>query len=359
MATDQTKFTRIAGLSEKRQLPRLGKIRLGIKVKKAQADSRCKHRPSEESCHYCTYPKEVSYFVVPPEVARVYGEQPTELDVMFPIENEFMVFPQSYKWYVAEGLRCKGNGQTAMRRVADLAKGDRTPLDEKADVSDPNGLVEVGCTCPLLESGECKENANLMVLLPRVSLGGVYQVNTGSVHNIIRINSNIDYVRGVMNGRISLVPLKLIRQEEEVMFESKKRKHYLLQLVLNVNLDEVRQLRENSAMILSRSETLALPAPVEDGPEPTGPAPTEEEPPVASPVAEAPPERGGSLLVDDWITVFEQAQDEATLKSEWSRLTAKGSGLWWRLKGQDQARLIMARDKRKAALKAKPAGATT
>ena len=75
----------------------------------------------------------------------------------------------------------------------------------------------------------------------------------------------------------ALVPLVLTRQQEEIEYEGKKAKHYLLQCTLNANLEEVAKLRENVRMILTQVERLAFPAPVEDGPEPSGSAPIEEE----------------------------------------------------------------------------------
>ncbi len=340
----QTTFSRIKGLSEIRRLPRLGKIRLGIKA--------ISQRGVE-------HPKEVPYFVVPPEVAKVYGEKPLKLDIMFPIEDELMVFPQSYKWYVSQGLRCKGNGMTAKRRMADLANGNRVPLNGEELPKDPNALVEVACPCPLLESGDCRQNANLMVLLPKVSLGGVYQITTGSFHNIVRINSCIDYVRGLV-GHISMVPLSLTRQEEEIQYEGKKAKHYLLQVVLNVNLMEVAQLRENTRMILAQTVRLVLPAPVEDGPEPTGPAPVEQviettavpEPPSPPPQAPSPAGNGKSRF-EDWLILLSEVPTVAEVEKLWSQLTAKGTGLWWSLKGEQQSKLIMTKDKRKTALQAR------
>jgi len=50
------KFTRIKGLSSIRRLPRLGKIRLGIKKVTAKGKE---------------YPSETDYFVCPAEVCRV------------------------------------------------------------------------------------------------------------------------------------------------------------------------------------------------------------------------------------------------------------------------------------------------
>ena len=89
----------IKGLSEIRRLPRIGLIRLGIKKKNAKG---------------MEYPAAVDYFVVPDEVKKVYGEQPRELDIIFPLDEVDDIFPQFYKRYGhSKGLVCKGDGETA------------------------------------------------------------------------------------------------------------------------------------------------------------------------------------------------------------------------------------------------------
>ena len=333
MATD-TKYTRIKGMSDIRRLPRLGKIRLGIK-KIAKSGKE--------------YPAEVEYFVVPPEVARVYGEQPKSLDIMFPTEDEGAIFPQSYKWYVANGLRCKGNGETAMRRYADLASGERVPM-ANGGAHDANDLVEVACPCPLLESGDCRQNANLMVLLPKVSLGGVYQITTGSFHNIVRVNSCIDYVRAVV-GRIALVPLVLTRQAEELQYEGKKATHHLLQIVLNVNLEEAASLRDNARLILAQTAKLALPTPVEDGPEPTGEAPVEAE--IAAP-AEPAPVNASLPPCEELVEQLDRASTVNQVEQLWFNITANpatsGLKIWAALTTEERQSLLATRNARLAAI---------
>lgn len=279
--TNQThSYSRIKGLSQVRRLPRLGKVRLGIKVKKARADSRCKHNAGA-ICHFCSFPKEVSYFVCPPEVQRIYGREPVELDVMLPIENEEVCFPQSLKWYVSSHLKCKGNGETAMRRVADLSEEQKAAMNGDLP-KDENDLVEIPCPCPLLDSGECSQVGNLMLLLPKVSMSGVYQIDSGSYNNIVRINSAIDYIRALI-GRVALVPLKLKRIPESIEYQGKKAIHYLLSLEFDGNLDAVKTLRNDARAISLGSGPIALPEPVESGPEPTGDAPVEVEETPANP----------------------------------------------------------------------------
>ncbi len=161
----QTKqFNRIQGLSQVRRLPRCGKIRLGIKVKKKTKDARCKHK-ANEICFYCSYPKEVNYFVCPPEVQKVYGKEPKELDVMIPVEDETVSFPQALKYYKANRLVCKGDLVNAMRRVQDLTEDQKKELN--GDIpEDKNSLVEISCPCPMLDEKKCSQVGNLMVILP-------------------------------------------------------------------------------------------------------------------------------------------------------------------------------------------------
>jgi hypothetical protein len=180
---------------------------------------------------------------------------------------------------VSQGLRCKGDGERALRRGADLvvkdshgaliddARSRRVDEDEELP-KDENDLVEINCPCPLLEAGMCGENAALMVLLPDVSMGGIYQISTGSFRNIVRINSAIDYIRSLI-GRIALVrPLKLRRQEEVIEYEGKKAKHYLLQLHYAGTLEEAMRQRMDTQYVLTQTVPhLALPAPIEDGPD--------------------------------------------------------------------------------------------
>jgi len=73
----------IKGVSEVVRLPRLGKIRLGIKFQTGEG---------------VQYPSPTDYFVCPDEVKKVFGEKPKELRIMFPNEDE--------KQWASQYLRC-------------------------------------------------------------------------------------------------------------------------------------------------------------------------------------------------------------------------------------------------------------
>ncbi len=277
--SSRKRYSRIAGLSDRRMLPRLDHIRLGIMVP----------HPNVER----GIPKEVHYFVCPKcteenpcDVRKVYGEEPTELDVLVPVEDESVVFPHALKWYRSRSLACSGDGETAMRVVRDLvvtAAGKKGQLpkgailddaheriiEAKADLSDEFGLVEIGCAnsgCPLTDiDGYCGQKASLMLFLPKVSMGGVYQIATGSVNNIVRLNSAFDLIRATV-GRISMVPLKLSRMPEQTEHRGERSTHYLLQLHIDANLHEVLQMQAGNQAVLMRAAKLMLPETTEEGP---------------------------------------------------------------------------------------------
>lgn len=233
MTAFNQRVTQIKGLSDRRRLPRLGIIRLGLKVKNSQGKE---------------YPKETEHFVVPPEVAAVYGDTPTELDVMFPLNEIDAVFPQAYKFYgSSKGLKCQGNGETAYC------------VDENKE------MVERTCPCEMFDKGKCKQTGVLMVMLPRVNVGGVYQIRTSSVNSIIDINSGLDYVAALL-GRFAMVPLRLRRVKTETHHDEKTQNHYTMQVIFDADINTINLLRSDTQRVLEHPR-YALPAPVEENPE--------------------------------------------------------------------------------------------
>ena len=205
----------IKNLTDRRRLPRLGKIHLGIKKKNNKG---------------MEYPHEVDYFVCPPKVQEVYGEKPKELKIMFPVENPGVFFQQYYKRYSYSLLKCKGDGEKAMTWDEDLG-----------------GMKEIECPCHYLDEGKCKRIGILQFMLPDVAGAGVWQVTTSSWNSIVDINSGIDYIKALA-GRIRMIPLILKRvptttQRIEKDGKAKSGKHYTLQIDLdNISAREIQRL---------------------------------------------------------------------------------------------------------------------
>jgi len=225
------KVTQIKGLSDRRRLPRLGVIRLGLKAKSKQSGKE--------------YPTEVSYFVCPPDVQKIFGEKPTEIEVMLPINDINAVFPQAYKMYgSSKGLKCQGDGETAYR------------VNEES-----KEMEQIPCPCDCLESGKCKQTGTLMVMIPKVSVGGIYQLRTSSYNSIVDINSGLDYCSALI-GRFAMIPLTLRRVKTETHHDEKKQNHYTLQIIFDGNIDTINALRTDTQRVLEHPR-FALP-PAED-----------------------------------------------------------------------------------------------
>ena len=242
----------IKGLSEVRRLPRLGKIRLGIKKKTAKG---------------VEYPAEVDHFILDPqtpsefenkklqeEFIKLYGEQPKSINIMFPVASPDVYFPQFYKRYGSStALKCKGDGEIASCGTSEFASG------LEVIGQDEMGLTKVKCygkECIYYKARECTEVGVLQILLPDVPGAGVWQISTGSFHSIVNLNSCIDYITAVC-GRAHMIPLILERRMQEIAYEGRKTKHYILHINMDFKLADLQRF----ALIDPTKMLLDLPAP--------------------------------------------------------------------------------------------------
>ena len=227
-------FTRIKGLSDRRRMPIIGKIRLGVKVNGTRG----------------MYPQETPYFVVPPEVAKVYGDKPTELDVLFLSNDISKIFKQSLRWYGVAGLKCTGNNEQASR------------LDEQTYRYIPHP-----CPCERLETGECSARANLLVMLPKVpdSSAGLYQIDTSSKTTIENINGYFDFLNITM-GRFANVPMKLRRVPHLMRRQGQTETHYPLILRYEGSPDETEALKADTEGVLKKLGTIEVQEPIDINP---------------------------------------------------------------------------------------------
>lgn len=203
----------IKGLSDIRRLPRIGKIRLGIKEVSQKTNN--------------PYPRAVDYFVcnadqsTPESAAKafhdVYGDQPKSLDIMLPTEQIDQFFAQFFRRYgKGSGLLCKSDGETAV--ALDTETGE---------------LIEQPCVhdeCEWYQKKHCRHIGTFQFLLPTVPGLGIWQIDTTSTNSIINLNSAIDFIRTLTGGRIAGIPLKLIVRPKEVTAEGKKKTVYVLDI---------------------------------------------------------------------------------------------------------------------------------
>ncbi len=173
------------------RLPRLGAIQIGEKDEKGR-------------------PRSLDYFVCPPEVREVYGEQPRRLDIAFPVEDISMIFPSQLERYGDQfGRICTGDGERANLsavyargktgqaeyglavsggKFVSTATGDVLPLFKGQGGKE---YVQMPCAhraCPLYRQLKCREIGRLKFLLPKVpGVLGVYQIATSSVNSYLNV----------------------------------------------------------------------------------------------------------------------------------------------------------------------------
>ncbi len=202
----------IKNLTEKRRMPRIGKLHLGIKVTKNKAGKEC-----------APYPRAVDYFVYPeadapggevlPQLVKEYGEKPKKLPIIFPLEDEEAICSQYYRCYTrSRGLVCRGDGEICMR-ILDTKTG-WLPTKDTTETS----MKELPCQgreCPDYAGGQCREVMNLQFMLPKISGFGIWQIDTSSINSIRNINSCLQMIRAVY-GRVAMVPLVLALEKMTV-----------------------------------------------------------------------------------------------------------------------------------------------
>ncbi|MBA7555637.1 hypothetical protein ES705_48315 [subsurface metagenome] len=190
------KFTKIKGdhpVSSIRRLTWKGKIRLGIKIPTIARDKDGKYKKDQNGDPVQRrdkfgelefHPKDVPYFVCPKEVKAMFGtDEPIELDIAFPLsgldENGLPdiggLFPQAYKYYGrSRGLKCVGDGETAMK------------------ANEKGVFEEVECPCDKFgQKDGCSKRASLFFFIPKISMGGIYVIDSGSWNTMVDVQSGI------------------------------------------------------------------------------------------------------------------------------------------------------------------------
>lgn len=218
----------VKGLTDQpRRFPRLGKIRLGTKNERG-------------------IPRNQPFFVVPEEVQAAYGQEPTELNVVFisdEEEDEASVWYRAYS--TSNGPICKGDGERAWAKLDEaqltkyLAERKGEPIAQPLPVElwahkDAAKIVarEVPCNgqglngappCPMFEAKRCGIRGFFQFAVRDVPGVGVYQMDTGSMVNVERILGALQAAR-MLYGKAAGIPMILRRVQVEVSPEGKKKK---------------------------------------------------------------------------------------------------------------------------------------
>ncbi|MDD8013907.1 MAG: hypothetical protein PHX05_10550 [Acidobacteriota bacterium] len=263
----------IQGFNESLRPDRLGKIRLGMKV------------PSEKDPSK-SYPRATPYFVVPPEVAQLYGEKPTEIcPVWLPSDNldDFISHHYEY-WTQTNSLVCRGDGVKAMAKL-DIETG------AFADRTTANWVRrEMNCggeECEYYRQKKCRAMMHFDFLLPEVPGIGVWTLTTGSWNGARNILSSIKALQNMCrmfkDGHIAGIPLTLALAPQEVTPPgAAKKKIYVVHLKIPLKFGDVARLAQTPVgaqfriaagpLSVEEAEKDGIPedlvGPFEEGPEP-------------------------------------------------------------------------------------------
>lgn len=244
----------IKGISNVRRCPRAGYIRLGIKVPVAGKAGVMR-------------PKEVDYFVLDSKTGnparderlqeqfkKLYGDHPKRIKVMFPPTSPEIFFQQSMKRYGSGAmLKCKCvDGEIATCALPEYAEG------LEAVGKNSMGMTQVKCPgpeCIYQKKKECHRLANLQIILPELNSSSVWQINTSSFNSIVNMNSALDWLTGLC-GRYDMIPIDLLRVPQDIAYEGKKSKHYVLQIDQDISI----QYLQKAALISPQRSMITLPA---------------------------------------------------------------------------------------------------
>ncbi len=226
-------MTPIKDISDVRRIPRLGKIRLGIKITEPKKNP---------------YPHPTDYFVVPDEIkAYLREEKPKVLEIMFPVDDPLLFAPQFLKCYsMTQGLVCRGDGTNCLRKVdtetGDIACHTTKEWEFKKMTCDPSACPEAVGDPERGTRPQCRRVMNLLFVMPSVPGLGVWQLDTSSFNSIVNINSFIDIMKRA-GVRIAWIPLKLSLEPTDVSPPGiTKKTVHVLHLRSDLKLGELLQL---------------------------------------------------------------------------------------------------------------------
>ena len=261
-----------------RRLVRSGKIRLGHKETKTK-------KRRDGTTYEVEYPVQDDHFVLTdaPEIAKVYGNEPRELDVVLPFPDISRNFDAFYEVWAGGVLVCKGDGEyilyAAPFKVEEKSgrtrvhndSGDTLVSDGQAQIAfewngqefKPGDLVP----CPGAAQDlyphctACRRSALLKVMMakPELIRLGYYQLATSSGRNYDTILGTLELISGDGRRPVNGIPFKLRLAEEATTYiekgKRKATKKWFVQLEPDPTL--VRALYQQKAQALLETSTTA------------------------------------------------------------------------------------------------------
>jgi len=215
----------VRGLTDRRRLPRIGKVRLGYRDEKGVPHA---------LDHFCVREDNSTSGSAVEAFLEVYKTEPRELDIMLPTDDVedwcdpyYRMFSQSWK------AVCRGDGETAEAKWDPNQDGPRpegvdggTWANKHSQTWVPRTIPCMAERCPMQQGDrpQCRLSLNFFFLLPKVRGIGAWQLDTRSIHGVRALLDSVALIRSVTGGRIRGLPLQLRLVPREVAPPNVKKK---------------------------------------------------------------------------------------------------------------------------------------
>ena len=194
----------------------------------SKEEARAFYKTARDKAPERRYPQKLPYFIftkVSPQwmfepdfdAIEAHGPTPTEIDIVFFREEPF---EYAYEMWTAAERKCFGDGMNGMRVLSMARTEEEKRLAEEAKRAGERHFPVINqCRvmgCPYAQtSGDdappCKPHGRLLFqLLSRVSFGGSAYFDTTGFRSVSQLHSNLEMFRGLTDGHIAGIPLKMI-----------------------------------------------------------------------------------------------------------------------------------------------------
>lgn len=228
----------IKDISDRRRLPKGGRLHIGIKVWKTRHDGSTYEVP-EKIDHFRFDPEDEALLV---DFSDLYGPAPKSLPIMFYSDSREEIFPHYLKFWRSGKLWCWGDGQVAHR--ADFEKGTTTDIPCLPDCPYRKLPKEQQYRLSPEEKKQrqCGPQGELRFILYELPTLAVFSI-TASLTSIVRINTGLDMIQAV-TGRLAHVPLILGVVPVQQVVGGKNNTNFCLQLDVRTSLLDLLKTRD-------------------------------------------------------------------------------------------------------------------
>lgn len=184
--------------------------------------------------------------------ARVYGDEPREINVFLPFDEIGRVFEAFMELHTAGALQCRGDRVTASLWRDKDGRMQHTPKQ-----------------CPKPPCEGCKETGRLKVIIPELRRLAYVEVHTTSIWDITEITANLEALKLVTGGKLRGIPLVLKRRPRMISTPRKNGKRvrqekWMLSIEADGRFVDAQLTALEVAALPSGFERAAIPATVID-----------------------------------------------------------------------------------------------